>query len=208
MGKIQETTLIIGEGPTEFYYFESLRDVYKHVVIRPDYPKHTSIKELEAKIAEGISHGFSHIFCIIDMDTKENTSNEYAQYVKLKTKYNGVIDKPKKGICCEIDFFETHRCTELFFLYYFHYTSRMYVDQPSLLKDLNKYVEYEKTENFFKKCRGLHTYLERQGGNLETAIVNAQYSMAEKKQYTRDYTYSELGRMINRLQELECTNRK
>lgn len=66
MGKQRETALILGEGPTEFYYFKSLGDVFKRIVIKPDYPKHTSIKELEQKIAEGIDMGFSHIFCVID----------------------------------------------------------------------------------------------------------------------------------------------
>jgi hypothetical protein len=27
MGKLKNATLILGEGPTEFYYFNSLRDV-------------------------------------------------------------------------------------------------------------------------------------------------------------------------------------
>ena len=46
MGKQRQTVLILGEGPTEFYYFKSLCDVYKHMTIKPDSPKHTNIKEL------------------------------------------------------------------------------------------------------------------------------------------------------------------
>lgn len=53
MGKQRQTALILGEGPTEFFYFKSLCDVFKRLTIKPDYPKHTNIKELEAKIAEG-----------------------------------------------------------------------------------------------------------------------------------------------------------
>lgn len=51
MGKLRQTALILGEGPTEFFYFKSLCDVFKRLTIKPDYPKHTNIKELEAKIA-------------------------------------------------------------------------------------------------------------------------------------------------------------
>jgi len=47
MGKLRETALILGEGPTEFFYFKSLCDVFK--------------------IEEGVAMGYSHIFCIIDM---------------------------------------------------------------------------------------------------------------------------------------------
>lgn len=62
MGKLRNVALILGEGPTEFYYFKSLCDVFKGLTIKPDYPKHTNIKDLDAKIAEGVSMGFNHIF--------------------------------------------------------------------------------------------------------------------------------------------------
>ena len=165
MGKLRQTALILGEGPTEFFYFKSLCDVFKRLIIKPDYPKHTNIKELEAKIAEGVAMGYSHIFCIIDMDTKDREP-ERSQYKKLKAKYAKPINKPKKGIYCEVEFFETHRCTELFFLYYFRYTSRPYGEQEPLLKDLNQCVEYRKTIEFFIKTKGLHGYFESNGGSL------------------------------------------
>lgn len=79
MGKLRQTALILGEGPTEFFYFKSLCDVFKRLTIKPDYPKHTNIKELDAKIAEGVAMGYSHIFCIIDMDTKDREP-ERSQY--------------------------------------------------------------------------------------------------------------------------------
>lgn len=202
MGRLRNSTLILGEGPTEFYYFKSLCDVYKGVAIKPDYPKHTNIKELDVKIAEGIEMGYNRIFCIIDMDTK-NKEPEHTQYERLKKKYANPIDKPKKGLHCDVKFFETHRCTELFFLYYFRYTSRTYTDQDSLLRDLNQVVEYRKTTEFFIKCKGLHSYFERNGGSLATAIANAERSIDEKVVSGRNYTYSELGRLMKELEEME-----
>ena len=201
MGKQRQTALILGEGPTEFFYFKSLCDVFKNITIKPDYPKHTSIKELEIKIEEGIAMGYSHIFCVIDMDTKDQEP-ERTQYQKLRTKYAKPINKPKKGIYCNVEFFETHRCTELFFLYYFRYTSRSYEDQESLLKDLNKNVEYRKAIDFFIKSKGLHSYFERNGGSLNTATMNANRSMEDKLVNSRKYTYSELGRLIKKMQNL------
>ena len=194
MGKLRQTALILGEGPTEFYYFKSLCDVYKNITIKPDYPKHTSIKELELKIEEGIAMGYSHIFCVIDMDTKD-TEPERTQYAKLKAKYAKPINKPQKGIYCNVEFFETHRCTELFFLYYFRYTSRPYADQEALIKDLNGEVEYQKT-------KGLHSYFERNGGSLSEAVANANRSMDEIEAGDRTYTYSQLGRLMEKLREL------
>ena len=195
MGRLRQAALIFGEGPTEFFYFKSLCDVFKRVTIKPDYPKHTNLKELEAKIEEGIALGYNHIFCIIDMDTKDKEP-ERAQYQRLKAKYAHPINKPRKGIYCEVEFFETQRCTELFFLYYFRYTSRPYEDQESLLKDLNQCVQYQKTIDFFIKSKGLHSYFERNGGSLATATANANHSMEEKQTSGRDYTYSELGRLM------------
>lgn len=201
MGKLRQTALILGEGPTEFFYFKSLCDVFKRLTIKPDYPKHTSIKELESKIAEGIELGYNHIFCIIDMDTKD-IEPERSQYKKLKAKYAKPINKPKKGIHCEVEFFETHRCTELFFLYYFRYTSRPYDTQEPLLRDLNQCVEYRKAIDFFIKTKGLHSYFERNGGSLEKAIANANRSMEDVQDGERNYTYSELGRLMEILENL------
>lgn len=201
MGKLRQTALILGEGPTEFFYFKSLCDVFKRLTIKPDYPKHTSIKELELKIAEGIEMGYNHILCIIDMDTKD-VEPERTQYQRLKAKYAKPINKPKKGIYCEVEFFETHRCTELFFLYYFRYTSRPYDTQEPLLRDLNQCVEYRKAIDFFIKTKGLHSYFERNGGSFEKAIANANRSMEETLKDGRDYTYSELGRLMKILEYL------
>lgn len=201
MGKLRQTTLILGEGPTEFFYFKSLCDIFKSVTIKPDYPKHTSMKKLEAKIADGVAMGYSHIFCIVDMDTKD-VEPERSQYQKLKVKYAKPVAKPKKGIHCKVEFFETHRCTELFFLYYFRYTSRLYETQEPLLKDLNQCIAYQKTADFFIKTKGLHGYFERNGDSLEKAVANANRSMEEKQKNARDYTYSELGRLISALNNL------
>ncbi len=160
----------------------------------------------------------THIFCIIDMDNK-NKEPERTRYKRLRAKFAKPINKPKKGISCKVEFFETHLCTELFFFYYFQYTSRQYENQESLIKDLNKCVKYEKAEKFFSK--GLHSYFERNGGSLKKAIANAiillersvscnggslkkaianaEKSMKEKEKNDRDYTYSELGQLMKAL---------
>lgn len=82
-------------------------------------------------------------------------------------------------------------------------TSRPYEDQESLLKDLNQCVAYQKTIEFFIKTKGLHSYFERNGGLLANATANANHSMEEKQTGGRDYTFSELGRMMEELKGLE-----
>ena len=202
MEKLRDSVLILGEGQTEFYYFNSLRELFKGVTIEPDYPRHTNIKELGCKIEEGVKQGYGHIFCVIDMDNKY-AEPERTKYEQLKSKYSKPISKPKKGINCEVCFFETHRCTELFFLYYFCYTSRLYDNQDSLIKDLNAKLEYRKTIDFFRKCKGLHSYFLKNGGSFEMAIQNSNLSVKEKMSGIRDYTYSELGDMMTRLMDMK-----
>ena len=52
------------------------------------------------------------------------------------------------------------------------------------------------------QAKGLHSYFERNGGSLEMAVANANRSMDEKLKDGRDYTYSELGRLIETLKDL------
>lgn len=108
----------------------------------------------------------------------------------------------KKGNEFLLDFFETHRCSELFFLYYFRNTSRDYVSQDELLKDLNKECGYRKKNDFFMKCDGLHSFFERNGGFLENAVKNADRSLIDREADGRDYTYSELGKLMKELKDL------
>ena len=56
---------------------------------------------------------------------------------------------------------------------------------------------------FFIKSKGLHGYFEHNGGSLEKAVASANRSMDEKLNSGRDYTYSELGRLMEKLKGLE-----
>lgn len=190
--------MIIGEGPTEYYYFNSLKDRFRDLQIEPTIPKHTHMKELGRKIEECIAAGYAKIFCVIDMDNK-GVPSESSLYQRLKEKYSKPVSKTRNGIHCEVKFFETHRCTELFFLFYFIYTAKAYDDQESLIKDLNAFCLYEKRIEFFRKCKGLHAYFEKHGGSLDAAIVHAQHSCEEAMRNNRDYTYSQLGAMLKEL---------
>ena len=51
MKRNRKYIVIIGEGLTEFYYFNSLRQSYRQLQIRPVYPHHSSsMEELELDI--------------------------------------------------------------------------------------------------------------------------------------------------------------
>lgn len=145
--------------------------------------------ELELKIKNAIDQGYNHVYCMIDLDNKKEGKNK-SDYVNLKKKYHRKhISKPKKGIDCRIEFFETERCTELFFLYYFKYTTKLYNHSNEVEADLSKECGYAKTTDFFRR-HPLHQFFTRQGGSIYDAISNAEKSMATAED--RGYTFSEL----------------
>lgn len=200
MGKQRNTTIIIGEGPTEFYYLNSLKDEFRILQhIKPDSPKNTSLRELQRSIESSIQMGYSQVFCLIDMDTKKKDAKSMAEYQRLKKKYhNAHIVKKRSGIDCQIRFYETERCTELFFIYYFKYTTQKFQTSDDVESLLNKICGYDKTLKFFRG-HPLHQFFEKQGGNFADAIANSNKSLTDVRNGNRDYTYSEIGSMFNDL---------
>lgn len=200
MGKQRNTTIIIGEGPTEFYYLNSLKDEFRILQhIKPDSQKNTSLRELQRSIESSIQMGYSQVFCLIDMDTKKKDAKSMAEYQRLKKKYhNAHIVKKRSGIDCQIRFYETERCTELFFIYYFKYTTQKFQTSDDVETLLNKICGYDKTLKFFRG-HPLHQFFEKQGGNFVNAIANANRSLFDVRNGNRDYTYSEIGSMFNDL---------
>ena len=196
----KNTTIIIGEGPTEFYYLNSLKDEFRELQnIKPDTPKNTSMRELERSIETAISMGYDRIFCLIDMDTKNKDRTSREEYARLKSKYHGKkVSNVKKGINYEIRFFETDRCTELFFLYYFRYTGQNFIDSKAIEDELSRSCGYEKTRRFFA-THPLHQFLIKSGGDFRQAINNAVKSEESIARGDRNYTYSELGTMFKEL---------
>ncbi len=201
MPKIKrQTTVIIGEGPTEFFYLNSLKDDFRELQnIKPDTPKNTSLRELERSIESSISLGYDRIFCLIDMDNKRKDAKSWSDYVNLKRKFHGKkVSNNKKGLNYEVHFFETDRCTELFFLYYFKYTGRNYDDSKSIEDELSRLCGYEKNQRFFK-THPLHQFFQKQGGDIFMAIDNALKSEKCLSDRDRDFTFSELGSMFKEL---------
>lgn len=195
MRKLVDVVMILGEGLTESFYVNSLRDDFPAQLknIEPRIPKHSSLAELERRIEDGIAKGYSKIFCMIDMDNKKG-GKEKDDYLKLKKKYVKSIVKEDEGINCEVRFFETERCTELFFLYYFRYTKKEYLTSDEIVRELAQISGYKKEQKFFKQ--GLHKIFKKKGGSLQKAITNANFSCKDKD---RDYTYSQLGMMLKEL---------
>jgi len=189
---VNNAIAVIGEGITEQYYLQSIKHL-ANVQITPKLPKHsTGDKFVESEIKKCITDGYSKIYCLIDMDNKKN-AKEKSDYLKLKGKYHNKKYK-NKGIGTEIEikFFENERCLEIWFLYHFKNTTAEFATQSDLLRELNKFCKYEKTEKFFLSTRGLNQYFIKNGGNFDDAKRNAEISLKRINELAIDYTYSEM----------------
>ena len=196
MAKLKDVTLILGEGITEFYYLNSLKDRDPSLQnIEPKIPKHSSIKDLEKRIEAAIKEGYTRIFCIIDMDNKRE-GKEKSNYEKLKNKH--CSDKKSKRQVCEVIFFETDPCIELFFLYYFTLVTKPFPQSIDVVKELQSYcASYGKHKKFFVS-NPLHSYFEKNNGTLEKTCKNAKSSCS----LIPRNSYSELGKMFDKLKLL------
>ena len=202
MTKIKDSIAVIGEGITEYYYFNSLKDEFTQLNLRPMYPKHsTSLEDLEQEIEKAIDRGYNLIFCVIDMDNK-NEGIEKQNYLNLKNRLEGTWPIKQTDQEYTIRFIENERCTELFFLFYFVYTSRHFQNQPALLQELNKHCKYEKTQKFFNAL-SLHQYFLNHGGSFMDALRNAARSMKEKEETGRDHTYSQMAELFEALRLID-----
>ena len=97
---MKDTFIIIGEGPTEYFFLTSLKDEFRTLQnIDPQYPKHTSTAELELKIKKAIEQGYNRVYCMIDLDNKKEGKEKTRQ-----TSANNVVTQRRQtsseGILC------------------------------------------------------------------------------------------------------------
>jgi hypothetical protein len=203
---MRKTIAIIGEGITEKYYIESLKGTSQFTPLPIELGKKaSSLPKLEKVIKEAIQKGYDQIFCLIDMDGKQNGKNK-SDYDTLKRKFHGKkFGSEKKGLQSEVIFIETERCTELWFLYHFTRSviTREFTSYKALEEELHRFrPSYEKTDKYFRSVGNLHQELTTKRsplGSLKQAVNNAQNSVESKIRDERNYTFSEMHLLIEAL---------
>jgi hypothetical protein len=166
------TVAIVGEGITEWHYFNDLKHIEKYKFeIKPDLPKHSDFNSIINKAKELIKKGYDIVYCVVDLDyIARNPTNKY-NYNKEKNKSNK-----------NIKFIETMPCIEFWFLLHFYkiYSTRLYENYESLKNELKKYLpDYDKSENYFK-CNKIYQKL-KEANKLENAISYAQKLLLDKE---------------------------
>ena len=204
---MRKSIVVIGEGITEKYYIESLRGLSDfQIKPRSLNKKASNLKALEKEILDAANMGADEIYCLIDMDGKTEGKNK-EEYLKLKNKYhNQIYEKKKQGVKAFILFIESERCTELWFLYHFikSATTKKYNSYQELENELQKYrPNYEKTDKYFRSVGSIHDELTKENaehkGSLELAIKNAKITYESHISDDRNYTYTEIYKLIEAL---------
>lgn len=203
---MRKAIAIIGEGITEKYYIESLRGMSPFTAFPMELGKKaSSLPKLRKDVENAIDQGYDQIFCLIDMDGKQNGKSK-ADYNVLKGKFHRkIFGSKRKGLQSEVIFIETERCTELWFLYHFTKSAitREFPSYKALETELQRYrPSYEKTDKYFRSVSSLHREFTTKGdpmGSLKQAVTNAKSSVESKIRDERNYTYSEMHLLIEAL---------
>ena len=162
---VKKSIAIIGEGETEWWYFDTLRIACRYKFkVAPDFPQHSDSPHMAKLAEEYVKRDTDYVVCLVDMDRLLRVPAEMATYQQLKKK------SPSNVI-----WIETNPCTEFWFLLHFlpQLTTKHYETYEDVLPDLQQYMPgYEKTARYFKK-NNLYKYL-TENGDLQRAISYAE----------------------------------
>ncbi len=193
---IKKSVAIIGEGETEWFYFESLRIYHKYPFkVAPGFPRHPDTDHILKLATQYIQEGYDYIICLIDMDRIRQVPAEWRKYQEMK----------KKRAFKKVMFIETYPCTEFWFLLHFlpTFSAKAYHSYEELIPELRKHLpKYEKSKKYFQKT-DLYRYL-KENGNMEIAMQNAKKLCELSKANIQDHvSYCEIYKVIELLQELQ-----
>ena len=196
---VNKSIAIIGEGETEWFYFESLRIARRFPFkVAPDFPQHSDIGHILKLLESYLSKQYDLIVCLFDMDRLLRNPTEMQLYQRAKKKYSA------KKYADSVMFVETNPCTEFWFLLHFlpNVVCRHYENCEQLLPELQKYMPgYEKTKRYFKRTN-LYKYL-TENGELERAMANSEKLCQLCKVSPEDrVAYSEIHKVVALLNEI------
>ena len=197
---VKKSIAIIGEGETEWWYFETLRVACRYKFkVAPDFPQHSDIPHM-AKLAEDyVKRETDYVVCLVDMDRLLRVPAEMATYQKLKKKSSR-----------NVIWIETNPCTEFWFLLHFlpQLSMKHYDSCEDVLPDLQHYMpDYEKTARYFRK-NNLYNYL-TEHGDLQRAIGYAEELTRLSETTPEDrIAYSQMHKVFELIAQMEASMKK
>jgi hypothetical protein len=184
---------IIGEGETEWYYFNNLKSTERYKFkVTPELPKHSDYKTIIKTARKKRDEGYDLVFCVLDMD----------RIVANPTELNGYNQKKSKSrLNKNIVFVETMPSIELWFLLHFYtnYSNKIYLNYNAVSKELKKHMpNYDKTIKYLKKVN-LYDFL-IQKGNFTQAKEFAERLNTEKIESANQFfNYTTITKLLDEL---------
>lgn len=201
MGRtVTKSIAIIGEGDTEWFYFDSLRIACRYPFkVAPDFPQHSDVNHILKLVESYLNRQYDYVVCLFDMDRLFQYPSEMQLYQQAKKKYHA------KKYAGRVMFVETNPCTEFWFLLHFLPTVvyRRYESYEQLLPELQKYMPgYEKTKRYFIRTN-LYKCL-TENGDLERAMSNSEKLCQLCQESPEDLkAYSEIHKVIRLLNDIK-----
>ena len=86
---VTKSIAIIGEGETEWFYFDSLRVACRYPFkVAPDFPQHSDINHILKLVESYLNKQYDYIVCLFDMDRLFQVPSEMQLYQRAKKKYS------------------------------------------------------------------------------------------------------------------------
>lgn len=187
------TVAVIGEGNTEWHYFNDLKQTENLTFnLKPSLPKHSDYDSICSKAVELAKDGYDFIFCTIDMDYIKADPAIETSYNKLKVR----IQKRFSNIL----FFENMPCTEIWFLLHYRRTTRVFRTYRDIKSDIQAYLPgYSKSEKYLKKVN-IYKVL-KSDDKLTIAKESSQWLLGVKSSNVDPFhPYSEMHLLLERLE--------
>ena len=193
---VKKSIAIIGEGETEWWYFETLRISCRYKFkVAPDFPQHSDIPHMAKLAADYVKRETDYVVCLVDMDRLLRLPKEMATYQQLK-----------KSSSRNVIWIETNPCTEFWFLLHFlpQLPTTHYETYEDVLPDLQRYMPgYEKTARYFRK-NNLYKYL-TEHGDMQRAIGYAEELTRLSEATPEDkLAYSQMHRVFELIASMEA----
>lgn len=193
---VKKSIAIIGEGETEWWYFETLRIACRYKFkVAPDFPQHSDIPHMAKLAADYVKRETDYVVCLVDMDRLLRLPKEMATYQQLK-------ERSRRNVI----WIETNPCTEFWFLLHFlpQLSTKHYETYEDVLPDLQRYMPgYEKTARYFRK-NNLYKYL-TEHGDMQRAIGYAKELTRLSEATPEDkLAYSQMHRVFELIASMEA----
>lgn len=168
---------VIGEGLTERWYFEHLRNLKGfRYDCKPRFFTHQSYEQM-SKLIDWVLQNGGIAVCVCDADITRTNEERNKVFKEMKKRYS----KKERVLICD-----SMPSIEFWFLIHYLNTSRYFKDADDVIRVLRKCIPgYEKTGAFLEKAQWV---AEMSADNrLEDACIRASHLGPESDSYSEIY---------------------